>query len=174
MINEKLIEKLLTAFYNGDTTREEESILREFFNAKKIPEKWNVDRTLFHALYDPSEISVPKDFSKRLKNNIDKYIKETDISKKSKKIRHLFTVAGSIAATILFLVGIFFFHDRPFSSNERITDTYIDPQEAAIVAGKIITMVSVNLNKGFLPLEKTKENINKTNKILNENLKLND
>jgi hypothetical protein len=54
-----------------------------------------------------------------------------------------------------------------------ITDTYTDPREAAVAAEKILTMVSVNLNKGFLPLEKTRESIEKTNELLNENLKLN-
>ncbi|MDR1114826.1 MAG: hypothetical protein LBL33_01475 [Tannerella sp.] len=169
MVDDKLIEKLLTAFYNGDTTREEEAILREFFNTKEISEKWNVDRTLFYALYDSSEIDVPKGFSERLENNIDKF----NVSKENKRIRHLFTGAGSIAAAILLLAGIFFFHNRPLSDSNMMTDTYTDPQEAAIVAEKIITLVSVNLNKGFSPLEKVKENIDKTNEILNENFKLN-
>jgi hypothetical protein len=177
MTDERLIKKLITAFYNGDTTQEEETILQKFFDTKNISEKWNADRNLFYALHDPSEIKLPKGFSERLENNIDRYIKETGHSNKVAKNRfktgYLLISAGSIAAAILLLTGIFIFHEPSFSGDDMITDTYTDPREATVVAEKVLTLISVNLNKGFLPLEKTKKSIDKTNELLNKNLKLN-
>jgi hypothetical protein len=168
MTDEKLIKKLITAFYNGDTTQEEETVLRVFFDTENLSEKWNADRDLFRALHDPSEIKLPEGLSERLENHIDKYIK-----KKTKKTGYLLISAGSIAAAILLLMGIFFFHEQSSADNDgMITDTYTDPREATIAAEKILTLISVNLNKGFLPLEKTKESIDKTNELLNKNLKL--
>ena len=91
MIDEKLIEKLLIAFYKGNTTREEENVLQKFFNTKNIPEKWSTDRILFFILYDSPEIDIPKNISERLKNKIDKYITETCDSKKKRKHTHIGT-----------------------------------------------------------------------------------
>jgi hypothetical protein len=166
MINEKLIKKLLVTFYEGNTTWEEEIMLCEFFSAENLPEKWNTDKTLFFTLYKLPEINIPKDISKRLEDKVDKYITEDRNLKKRFKTKYLLTGAGSIAAAILLLVGIFFFRKQLSSENDIMTNTYTDPHEAAAVAEKVLTLVSTHLNKGLLPLEET-------NKLLNENAKSN-
>jgi hypothetical protein len=179
MTDEKLIQTLLTAFYNGETTQKEETVLREFFSMKNIPEKWNIDRNLFHTLYDPSLIDIPEKFSERLEKNFDRYIKQKEnINQytKPKKIitlhivKRLLIATGSIAASILLFIGIFLSYNKLFDNHNIITNTFTDPQEAAIAAEKILMLVSVNLNKEFLPLKKTKDSINKTKEILNNNL----
>jgi hypothetical protein len=182
MTDEKLIRTLLIAFYNGKTTQEEEAVLREFFNMKNISEEWDIDRKLFHALYDQSVVEVSEKFSERLEKNIDLYIKQkNDNSKyiKPKKIidrhfiRRLSITAGSVAATILLLLGIFLSYNKFPNKNDVVTDTFTDPHEAAVVAEKILMAVSVNLNKGLLPFKKIKENVDKTNEILHENMIIN-
>lgn len=179
MIDDNKIEKLLEDFYNGTTTQEEETFLYQFFNDKNSSEKWHVERDLFHALYDPSHIHIPEGFSERLEHQIDRHIENTSAINESKtvvshtKIKRLLIGMGSIAAAILLFTGIFFFHDKSSVKNDTLTDTYTDPQEAAIVAEKILALVSSSLNKGLSPLEKAKESIDKTNELLNENLNFN-
>jgi hypothetical protein len=177
MMNEKDIEHLLTAFYNGDTTQIEEALLREYFDDPNIPENRRVDRDLFLALHDSSHIRIPQGFSERLEQRIDRHIKETDAGNKNKSvqpgIKRLFIGIGSIAATLLLLAGIFFFREKSTVESYAITDTFTDPQEAALVAERALMLVSLNLNKGLSPLEKVKESMDKTNKLLNENLHLN-
>jgi hypothetical protein len=178
MTNDKKIERLLTAFYNGDTTQEEETLLQKFFNNTNISENWSADRDLFYALYDSSHIHIPEESLKRLEHQIDNHIKKTGITSKNiflrtKKTKRLYISIGSIAAAVLLLAGIFFFHDKSSVKNDVLTDTLTDPQEAAIVVEKVLALVSSNLNKGLSPLEKVKYSINKTNELLNENLNLN-
>jgi hypothetical protein len=179
MIDEKKIEQLLTAFYNGDTTQEEEALLQEFFHDPDIPENWYADRDLFHALYDSSHIRIPQGLSERLGHRIDKHIKETGATTENKsaqpKIRRLFTGIGSIAAALLFLAGIFFFQgeDKTSGKSDAITDTFTDPLEAALVAERTLTLISLHLNKGLSPLGKVKESMDKTNELLNEKLHFN-
>jgi hypothetical protein len=166
-MDEKLINILLTAFYNGKTTQEEEAALREFFNTKNIPGKWHTDKELFNALYDSLHINIPKGFPERLENNIDRYIRRKNV------FRRLLTGTGSIAAAILVFIGIFFSVDNISSGSDTISDTFTNPQEAAVAAEKILVLISCNLNKGLSPLEKAKESMNKTNEILNKNLEIN-
>jgi hypothetical protein len=179
MTDEKLIRTLLTAFYNGETTQEEEAALCKFFNTKNISEKWNIDKKLFHILYDLSPIEISEKFSERLEKNIDLYIKQkndkNEYTKPKKNIdryviRRLLITAGSVAAAVLLFLGIFLSYDNLFDKKYVITDTFTDPQEAIVVAEKILISVSINLNKGLLPIKKIKENMDKTNKIINENL----
>jgi hypothetical protein len=181
MTDEKKIKQLLRAFYNGDTTQDEEALLREFFNDENLSEKWYVDRNLFHALYDSSDIHMPEGLSERLEGKVDRYIKETDITNEKKyrtvnfhrKIKRLFISIGSIAAAILFLTGIFFFYDKSSTENDVVADTFTNPQEAAIAAEKVLVLVSSKLNKGLSLLEKAKESMDKTNELLNESFNLN-
>ncbi len=172
MTDEEKIKQLLEAFYNGDTSSEEEALLLKFFNSEDIDEEWYTDRDLFNVLHDPSNIQLPEGISERLENAIDKHIAETNPQKSSSKTRTLFIRITSAAAVILLCIGLFFTTDKHTKSN-MIADTYTDPEEAAMVAEQTLMLVSAKLNQGFYPLEKVKESVDKTNELLNENFKLN-
>ena len=199
MSEEKKIEQLLAAFYNGDTTPEEEEFLMKFFNNADLNEKWHTDRTLFHVLYDPSRISLPKGLSERLERAIDSHMAETTEHpfapkttghqstskttgrkfspkttgrKFTSKTRRLFISMSSAAAVAILCIGLFFTFDKT-SKSDFIADTYTNPEEAAIVAEQTLLFISTKLNQGLHPLEKVKENIHKTNELINEHIKLN-
>ena len=179
MTDENKIEELLKAFYNGDTTLEEEALLLTFFNRKNLDEKWNTDRDILNALGDSSEIMLPKGVNERLENFIDIHIAKTSVKEnesqdekiplKSKTQRLLIAITSS-AAAIFLCIGIFYSLERN-NSSDMIADTYTNPEEAAIAVEQALILVSSKLNQGLSPLEKVKENIDKTNELLNENFK---
>jgi hypothetical protein len=181
MTDENKTEQLLSAFYNGDTTVEEENFLTQFFNSERVNEKWHTDRELFHVLYDPSRISLPEGFPERLETAIDNHIKETTNRKSISKTRKLYLTILSAAAVVLLCIRLLF---NPFthssfrhftlipSNSDLIADTYTNPEEAAIAAEQALRFVSAKLNQGLSPLEKVKESINKTNEIINENVSI--
>jgi hypothetical protein len=174
MTEEKKIEQLLGAFYNGDTTPEEEKFLAHFFDSESMSEKWQTDQALFHALYDPSRIPLPKDLSVRLETAIDNHITEKTVKKSHSKTRKLYLAILSAAAVILLCIGLFFIPDIPdipdrSSKQDFIADTFTNPEEAAIAAEQALRFVSQKLNQGLSPLEKVKESI----EIINENVSLN-
>ena len=189
MTDDKKIEQLMNAFYNGDTTPEEEALLLDFFNNESLNENWYADRDMFNALYDSSEITLPEGMAERLEKAIDERIAESIIVEHSmkttvpgkeinevhtknpqyKKIINLFISISSAAAVILFCIGLFLVSDK-HNPSRNIADTYTDPKEAAIVAEQMLTLVSSKLNQGLSPLEKVKESVDKTNELLNEKL----
>ena len=179
MTDENKIEQLLKAFYNGDTTPEEEALLLNFFNSKSLHEKWHTDRDIFNALCDSSEIALPKGINERLEKAIDNHIAETSTQKNEiqhKKLplhsrtRRLFMAVTSSAAVILLCIGIFIFSDRR-NPSDMIVDTYTNPKEAAMAAEQALMLVSTKLNQGLSPLGKVKDSMDKTNELLNENFK---
>ena len=186
MTDEKKIEQLMNAFYNGDTTPEEEALLLDFFNNKSLNENWYADRDMFNALYDSSEITLPEGMTERLEKAIDKHIAENIIVEHptkttipdnevqifAAKSRKIFMVISSAAAVILLCVGLFFINNEKPSS-QFIADTYTNPKDAAVAAEQALMLVSDKLNKGFSSLEKVREGTDKTNKLLNENFKIN-
>ena len=172
MNDEKKIEQLLAAFYNGDTMPEEETALAEFFNRETLSEKWDTDRDLFNVLYNPERITLPKGVSERLESAVDAYIAQTASRNSYSKTRRLYFSILSAAATILLCIGLFFAIERK-PGQDFIADTYTNPQDAAIAAEQALLFVSAKLNQGLYPLEKVKEGLNKTNEILYDKLKLN-
>ena len=168
MIDENKIEQLLSAFYEGNTTPDEEEVLLEYFNNNEINEKFHADRELFNALHDASRIPFPEGVSERLEHAIDKHITK----KSASKIRILYISIVSAAAVILLCISLFFITDKR-SHSDFIADTFTNPEEAALAAEQALLFVSSKLNQGLSPLEKVKESISITNKVLNESLKLN-
>ena len=174
MVEENKIEQLLNAFYNGDTTPEEEAMLSEFLNSENLDKERFTDRDIFNALNDNSDISLPEGITERLESAIDKHIADTSAYKRKKiSINRLYIAISSAAAVVLLCIGLFFVSEKPTQSN-YIADTYSDPKEAALAAEKALLLVSNKLNQGLSPLEKVTENVDKTNKLLNETLTINE
>jgi len=161
MIDENFIEQLLAAFYNGDTTPEEEEVLLNFFKNEDINEKFKADSALFQTLYDSSRIPLPEGLSQRLEKAIDKHITGSPF-------RKMFIRILSAAAVILLCIGLFFY-TRKQDEFQFIADTYSNPEEAAVAAEQALMLVSTKLNQGLSPLEKVKESVNITNQVLNQN-----
>ena len=179
MTDENKIEQMLKAFYNGDSTPEEEALLLKFFNSKDLEEKWHMDRDVLMALNDSSEIMLPEGISERLESAIENYISESSIPENEipgkkiplhSKTKRLFIAVVSSAAAILLCIGIFFASENR-KLPDMIADTYTNPEEAAIAAEQALMLVSTKLNQGLSPLEMVKDNIDKTNELLNDNFK---
>ena len=171
MIDEKNIERLLAAFYNGETTTEEEKLLTAYFNRNYLNEKWVADRDLFRAIYDPTSSSLPEGLPERLEKVLDYHIRETRPQKVATKTRKLYISLLSAAAVALLGIGLFVLTDRK-DNPDFIADTFTNPQEAAIAAEQALLFVSQKLNQGLSPLDKVKESMHVTNELISENVRL--
>lgn len=121
------------------------------------------------------ESSLPDGLSERLEKKIDLLAKEeiqlgrtSNAGKQLLSKRRLFYWTGGIAATIL--GAVLFVFSETNNPETSLTDTYTDPQEAAIAAQNALAIMSANLNKGLNKVNKTSEEIYKVNKILNKQL----
>jgi hypothetical protein len=170
MTEDRKIKELLDKFYDGNTTPEEEHIILECLKNEDIGESRVGERRLFEALYDPSEIPLPEGLSERLERRIDEHISKSAPSRTN--IRKLYLSIGSVAAAVLLCVSLFFVFQKP-SSPIFMANTDMDETEAVAIAVEALIQVSSKLNEGLSPLEKVSESIDKTNELINKNLKIN-
>ncbi|WP_085537318.1 hypothetical protein [Massilibacteroides vaginae] len=109
------------------------------------------------------EIPLPDGLEARLEKSLDIHIAK---SRKISLRRTLYKVSG-IAAAILLCIGITFYQNPSGTT----TDTYKDPQEAALVASEALAFLSSNLNIGMEQVSDAQKDIQEVNEILNNQLK---
>lgn len=114
--------------------------------------------------------TLPEGLSERLEQQIDAWAtaEKKETIRSSFRQRSLYWLSG-VAAVALLCVGIFQF--VPLNKEHQLTDTYTNPQEAAIAAQKALAFMSVNLNKGIEQVNEAQQEMNKVNDILNTHLK---
>jgi len=167
-MNDKDIQLLLNAFYDGGATEEEERLLKEFFSSDNLPEHWIYEQKIFNALLDTSGIPVPDNLEDRLEAKIDEHIEQA----KRFSIRRVFYWTASVAAIGLLCIGLFIKEGHtPGSFSPQIADTYQNPEEAAIAAQRALMLMSANINKGIAQLDNAKQEVKNVNRILNNQLK---
>ena len=138
------IKILLERFYDGQTTEEEENILRNYFDSDEVASELETEKVFFNQL------PMTDGLEQRLSNHID------ELAKKEKPARQtsIRWIAG-IAASVLLIVsaGLYFGTNRP---DPFYQDTYDTPEEAYATTEKAITLLATNVNKGLKSIEQIK------------------
>lgn len=138
------IKILLERFYDGQTTEEEENILRSYFDSDEVASELETEKAFFNQL------PMTDGLEQRLSNHID------ELARKEKPARQtsIRWIAG-IAASVLLLVsaGLYFGTNRP---DPFYQDTYDTPEEAYATTEKAITLLATNVNKGLKSIEQIK------------------
>lgn len=138
------IKILLERFYDGQTTEEEENILRNYFDSDEVASELETEKAFFNQL------PMTDGLEQRLSNHID------ELAKKEKPARQtsIRWIAG-IAASVLLIVsaGLYFGTNRP---DPFYQDTYDTPEEAYATTEKAITLLATNVNKGLKSIEQIK------------------
>jgi hypothetical protein len=157
------IKILLDKYYQGETSLEEQEILKEYFKDVSQQNGDNEDKMIFNYLHSEKS-AIPADLSEELDKIIDNEAKKNKI-----KVIKIVRWAGSIAAVIL--IGILFLI---FSKNETKTvektfyaDTYTDPEQAFKETQKVLLFISKTMNKKSTGLKHLAE-IDKSLKHCNE------
>lgn len=120
------LETLLKRYDEGETTLEEEKLLRKYFHSAEIPEHLKEYKVIFNFSEKERRIHYPGKF--QLKSGRKWY-------------------AIGLAASILIAVGIFTFHENDqqnFSQNEL--GTIENPEEAYFKAKETLQMVAQIMN----------------------------
>ena len=177
------VKSLLSRFYEGKTTPEEELLLAEFFRGEDIPEELQQDKKLFLLLGQTSEQEMPQDIADEITafvNNLEKSDKKLIIpfSKQRKGIKPRLRIPPKIlyrvAATgaILLAIGGGMWHYQQTVVPFR--DTCANAQEAAqeiLYANEIFNRSLVSLQESILTantqIDNLQETINKANQYIN-------
>ena len=159
------IEQLLQKFYEGETTAEEERQLTDYFlHEEDMDERWKDDRHVFRLLHD-TLIQVPEGVSGRLEEAMMRITRDpVSLSRK----RTFYYWISSAAAVVLLCIGLFFAIGKQPQST--MADTFSDPEEAALVAGQTLALISAQLNKGLDMAAEAGQEFEKVNQLLNKHL----
>lgn len=139
------IEQLIEQFLEGNTTLQEEKMLKEYFTQNEVPPHLIGYQSLF-GYYEMSKNESSKNF-------------EFPIKKKN------YTKWFGVAASILLVTLITFFYLQDSTPKQENLGTFDNPEEALVETHKALQLVANNLNSGMESVsyldeyEKTKKTI---------------
>lgn len=163
------VEKLLAAFYAGNTSASEEKRLLDYFGTEVIPEHLLADKELFLALRKTEIPETPPELETKLDHLIDSWARADQkkrISKVPGKINWQW-ITG-IAASFLIFASVWMYvgnRDNPLHA-----DTFSNPEDAYNEVQKALILISGNLNKGMNQLEIAQKEFQKVDNILDKQI----
>ena len=138
-------EQLIEQFLEGNTTLQEEKMLKEYFTQNEVPSHLSVYEPLF-GYYKMTKSEISKDF-------------EFPVKKQN------YTKWFGVAASIVFITLIAFFYLQDSTPKQENLGTFDSPEEAFVETHKALQLVANNLNSGMESVsyldeyEKTKKTI---------------
>ena len=171
------IDQLLKSYLEGETSLEEEKILRDFFSRGDLPPRYQPYIEMFRGFGAMAAVQLnnrrfDKEWSRKSKQ-------KTDQIKPWSFFTHWYAVTG-IAATLLLAVLVFVpVKKMPVISlfSTKIEDTFDDPRKAYAETVKALLMVSEKINTGtnqMKDLNKLDEGLKNAGKMLTFNKGLDD
>ena len=159
------IKLLIEKFYDGETSKREEQLLKNYFDQKDIPEQYSDTKEYFNFLQKEAALELDDTFD-------EKFFKETglDEHQTNNKRIWIYRISG-IAATIL--VFILVWVGTELFQPKEVYGTISDPAIAFLETQKAIDEVSKKMNKGLQPAEKTVKKIDENVKRVGEFKKMN-
>ena len=137
MMNYTYIEQLLDRFWKGETSSEEEKILKSFFEQNDVPEKLKDDASYFNFLCDAREMHVSDDFDMRFEDILSEenspvvHVKAKVIPFR-KRMMPFLQAAAAVAVVLTVggaaLKGLMSDDDIDFGNN-LTSDTYLKAEE---------------------------------------------
>jgi hypothetical protein len=148
-MDQKEIRVLLTKYYEGVTTEEEESVLAEYMSGSDVPDEFEIDKLLFTNR--KNDIPEPgDDFTNRLLS----ITRDSALRVKLRRVKIIRVY--SIAAAFALLIGSYFIIHNLNTEPSYMHDTYNDPEMAMAEVQRVLSEVSHNMNKGTKALPEIK------------------
>jgi hypothetical protein len=133
------IRILLQKYYLGETSLEEEKILKQYLSEFSQAEFAN-DKQLVDY-YLSSQITVPGDLNEELDDLI-----ENEWKKETKgKFYRIIRWSSSVAALLIIALSIFFYSKK--ENQTALADTYKDPRVAYAETQKVLLFISNTMNR---------------------------
>ena len=173
-MSEEELKRLIEKYYSGESTEEEEGILRAYFIENSAPPGYEAEKEILSFLMEAGDVPEP---SAGFEARIIKAVDSSDEKELSSRVRRILVPLTGIAAGLLILAGSYFF----FTNRIESEDTYTDPEIAYAETMKILMNVSSQINQGKQSLKpvgkinkmkvKSFGSINKSAILVQKNLK---
>jgi hypothetical protein len=141
------IEEILNRYLEGESTQEEETLLKEYFSQADLPEEHREMKEMFQYFAEANQEAAPHfDVSAELNSLVEKeWKKET-----RNRFRRLVAWTSSAAAVLVLTFGIFQYMNKP---DVVIKDTYKDPKLAYAETKRALLLVSRTMNRSTTSLK---------------------
>jgi hypothetical protein len=172
----KSLKALLEKYYKGESSLEEEKILKDYFSSHDVHSDLIADKDIFlYQVQETENLKVLPDISEDIWNSIA----ETNTPKLHKNNKLNYFYLRIAASVIILLASYFVLKNQVFNSHQEIpiADTYDNPEQAYEQAKETLLYVSALLNNGtghLEPMHKINEGTQKLNKIASFNKGLNE
>jgi len=145
------IKILLKRFYNGETSEEEEAILREFFARPDVPQEFSAEKEHFRMLIQwQSESFLNESFDAKIIEKI------SSAHKPERAFTGWYALAG-VAASVLLVLALWMGNHQDKNSN--LPGTTTNQTLAYVQVRTALQMVSGTLNEGMRPAVKASSEI---------------
>lgn len=173
------VQSLLSRFYEGQTTPEEERLLAAYLRREDVPEELQEDKQLFLMLAQISDHEMPADIAEEITafvNNLGQTEKKPVLSevKQRKGIIYRLKTPPKMfyraAATVVILVAIgggVLFHQRTYTT-DPFRDTCSTPEEAAAQIQRANNMIAKASGQCFEPASKALQQTEDAKQIINQ------
>ena len=142
------IKQLLEKYFEGNTSVEEETLLKDFFRYRPVPAEMEADKQLF--LYTSSESNMHIK-NAALEQKLVDWIDQQESGPKTFRINPWVYRLVGVAAFVAIIVTCYITISHP-KNEVAIKDTYKSPEIAYAETKKALLYVSQQLNKCTAPL----------------------
>lgn len=142
---------LLEKYYNGETSLEEEALLKQLFTEQEdfdVSADTTVDKDLMRMLSEQPKVD-DKLIIESIQSEVDKW-QQSDT--KHRKRYASMTAVLSSAATIALAIGFTLFFTAK-SNTSLLVDTYDDPQLALLETQRVLALIGSKINRAKDELE---------------------
>ena len=153
-MNTSEIEVLLEKFYEGNTSLQEEKILRDFFRGTNVPAHlWSHQSLFNYYIKEQRRKSGDRGFEQKLMTQLTEDPGETPVVHLHPNRNRLLLITG-IAASVMLLIGLLFtFQNDVLKRSPKQTGSQ-DTELAYANASEALMLVSANLNTGIRQMER--------------------
>lgn len=146
----KQIKDLLTRYYEGNTSADEERTLRNYFLQEEVPKELSTDKELFkqletmhHETFLPSD-----DFEARLTEALHQAAKSRPAYQhRFPKIKMRTFVSIAASFLLLFILGVrLYFHDTSPAPIQK--DTFTNPEDAVRETERVLQLFATTIRQG--------------------------
>jgi hypothetical protein len=156
-----VLKTLLTKYFEGSTSLEEEKLLRQYFTTQEaLPQELLTYRNQFLLSQAMAESTMDTgELERKITEKIDA-LAAFPKPLNNRRSMYRFMAAASVTVLIGIAAGFFFLQQKP-----RAEDTFTDPQLAYHEAQKALMYVSQKMNRGIEPLSNVSKITTGTDKL---------
>ncbi|MCL1938810.1 MAG: hypothetical protein FWF52_10495 [Candidatus Azobacteroides sp.] len=129
-IEEEKVKQLLTRYWEGETSKEEEQALQRFFCEEDVPDDLKVYRSLFLWKEKQKQIKSERNFAFQSRKE------------RRERLYPVLRIAASILIVLILGISIYTHYQQEKFIDKVFSETFTNPEDAVKETGEVLAKVS--------------------------------